>query len=98
MEIYQNIKREVERCEKLFFCCFDEKLRLVEDIFGDEYPSKPDGHNWPRSYEQYKSQVGGLQQDMDAVYETLDEYEEAIDELEKIVSNLRVEVARKRDK
>ena len=70
----------------------------VENIFGDEYPSKPDGHNWPRSYEQYKSQVGGLQQDMDAVYETLDEYEEAIDELEKIVSNLRVEVARKRDK
>ena len=70
----------------------------VENIFGDEYPSKPDGHNWPRSYEQYKSQVGCLQQDMDAVYETLDEYEEAIDELEKIVSNLRVEVARKRDK
>ena len=35
-EIYQNIKREVERCEKLFFCCFDEKLRLVEDIFGEK--------------------------------------------------------------
>ena len=70
----------------------------IESIFGDEYPSKPDGHNWPRSYEQYKSQVGGLQEDMDAVYEILDEYEEAIEELEKLVANLRVEVARKKDK
>ena len=57
----------------------------IEKIFSDEYPSKPDGHNWPRSYEQYKSQVGGLQEDMDAVYEILDEYEEAIEELEKLV-------------
>ena len=70
----------------------------IESIFGDEYPSKPDGHNWPRSYEQYKSQVGGLQEDMDAVYETLDEYEESIEELERLVANLRVEVAKKRDK
>ena len=35
---------------------------------------------------------------MDAVYEILDEYEEAIEELEKLVANLRVEVARKKDK
>ena len=55
----------------------------IEEIFGDEYPSKPDGHNWPRSYEQYKNQVGGLQEDMDAVYDLLDEYEETIKELEK---------------
>ena len=70
----------------------------IESIFGDEYPSKPDGHNWPRSYEQYKSQVGGLQEDMDAVYEIIDEYEEQIADLEKLVSNLRVEVAKKKDK
>jgi len=70
----------------------------IESIFGDEYPSRPDGHNWPRSYEQYKSQVGGLQEDMDAVYEIIDEYEEAIKDLEKLVSNLRVEVAKKKDK
>ena len=70
----------------------------IESIFGDEYPSKPDGHNWPRSYEQYKSQVGGLREDMDAVYEIIDEYEEAIEDLEKLVANLRVEVARKKDK
>ena len=70
----------------------------IESIFGDEYPSKPDGHNWPRSYEQYKTQVGGLQKDMDDVLDVLDEYEEAIKDLEKIVSNLRVEVAKKKDK
>ena len=70
----------------------------IESIFGDEYPSKPDGHNWPRSYEQYKTQVGGLQKDMDEVYDYIDEFEEKIEELEKIVSNLRVEVAKKKDK
>ena len=67
----------------------------IEEIFGDEYPSKPDGHNWPRSYEQYKNQVGGLQEDMDAVYDMLDEYEEAIKELEKEIKGLE---RRKRDK
>ena len=67
----------------------------IEEIFGDEYPSKPDGHNWPRSYEQYKNQVGGLQEDMDAVYDLLDEYEETIKELEKEIKSLE---RRKRDK
>jgi len=70
----------------------------IESIFGDEYPSKPDGHNWPRSYEQYKTQVGGLQKDMDEVYEYIEEFEEKIEDLEKLVSNLRVEVAKKKDK
>ena len=70
----------------------------IESIFGDEYPSKPDGHNWPRSYEQYKTQVGGLQKDMDDVFEIIEEYEEKIEDLEKLVSNLRVEVAKKKDK
>ena len=67
----------------------------IESIFGDEYPSKPDGHNWPRSYEQYKNQVGGLQEDMDAVYDILDEYEETIKELQKDIKDLE---RRKRDK
>ena len=67
----------------------------IESIFGDEYPSKPDGHNWPRSYEQYKNQVGGLQEDMDAVYDMLDEYEELIKELQKDIKDLE---RRKRDK
>ena len=67
----------------------------IEEIFTDEYPSKPDGHNWPRSYEQYKNQVGGLQEDMDAVYETLDEYEEIIKELRRDIKDLE---RRKKDK
>ncbi len=67
----------------------------IESIFTDEYPSKPDGHNWPRSYEQYKNQVGGLQEDMDAVYDLLDEYEETIKELQKDIKDLE---RRKRDK
>ena len=67
----------------------------IESIFGDEYPSKPDCHNWPRSYEQYKNQVGGLQEDMDAVYDMLDEYEELIKELQKDIKDLE---RRKRDK
>ena len=67
----------------------------IEKIFTDEYPSKPDGHNWPRSYEQYKNQVGGLQEDMDAVYDMLDEYEEIIKELRKDIKDLE---RRKRDK
>ena len=67
----------------------------IEKIFSDEYPSKPEGHNWPRSYEQYKTQVGQLQEDMDEVFDQLDEYEETIEELEKQVTNLRVKVGNK---
>ena len=89
---YYMLLQEIEEAKNL------PEPPSIESIFGDEYPSKPDGHNWPRSYEQYKSQVGGLQEDMDAVYEIIDEYEEQIADLEKLVSNLRVEVAKKKDK
>jgi len=89
---YYMLLQEIEEAKNL------PEPPSIESIFGDEYPSKPDGHNWPRSYEQYKSQVGGLQEDMDAVYEIIDEYEEAIKDLEKLVANLRVEVAKKKDK
>ena len=67
----------------------------IEEIFGDEYPSKPEGHNWPRSFEQYKNQVGGLQDDMDAVYDTMEELEELLKELEKDLKDLE---RRKKDK
>ena len=89
---YYMLLSEIEEAKQL------PEPPSIESIFGDEYPSKPDGHNWPRSYEQYKTQVGGLQKDMDDVLDILDEYEEAIEDLEKIVSNLRVEVAKKKDK
>ena len=75
-----------------------KELPKIGNIYDSEYPSRPGGYNWPRSYEQYKDQVGQLQDDMDQVFETLEEYEEAIEELEKIVNNLRVQVANKRDK
>ena len=35
---------------------------------------------------------------MDDVFDIIEEYEEKIEELEKLVSNLRVEVAKKKDK
>jgi len=75
-----------------------KELPKIGNIYEQEYPSRPEGYNWPRSYEQYKDQVGSLQEDMDEVYDKLDEYEEAIDELEKTVTELRVQVANKRDK
>ena len=75
-----------------------KELPRIGNIYDQEYPSKPEGYNWPRSYEQYKDNVEGLQEEMDAVYDILDEYEEAIDDLEKTVTELRVQVANKRDK
>ncbi len=75
-----------------------KELPKIGNIYNQEYPSRPEGYNWPRSYEQYKDQVGQLQEDMDEAYDKLDEYEEAIEELEKIVTELRVQVANKRDK
>ena len=89
---YYMLLSEIEEAKQL------PEPPSIESIFGDEYPSKPDGHNWPRSYEQYKTQVGGLQKDMDEVYEYIEEFEEKIEDLEKLVSNLRVEVAKKKDK
>ena len=89
---YYMLLQEIEEAKQL-----PEPIS-VENIFNDEYPSKPGGHNWPRSFEQYKTQVGGLQKDMDDVFEIIEEYEEKIEELEKLVANLRVEVAKKKDK
>ena len=75
-----------------------KELPKIGNIYSQEYPSRPEGYNWPRSYEQYKSQVGQLQTDMDDVLDLLDEYEEKIDDLEKQVTNLRIQLANKKDK
>ena len=75
-----------------------KELPKIGNIYAEEYPSRPEGYNWPRSYEQYKSQVGQLQTDMDDVLDLLDEYEEKIDELEKEVTNLGIQLANKKDK
>jgi len=75
-----------------------KELPKIGNIYSQEYPSRPEGYNWPRSYEQYKSQVGQLQTDMDDVLDLLDEYEEKIDDLEKTVTDLRIKLANKKDK
>ena len=72
-----------------------KQLPSLESLYEAEYPSKPGGHNWPRSFEQYKSQVGGLQKDMDDVYDVMEEYEELIKELQRDIKDLE---RRKRDK
>ena len=60
-----------------------KELPSLETLYKAEYPSRPEGYNWPRSYEQYKDQVGSLQEDMDDVFDKMDELEEAIKELQK---------------
>ena len=72
-----------------------KELPNLESLYENEYPSRPEGHNWPRSYEQYKTQVGSLQEDMDDVYDTIDELKEIIKELQKDTKDLE---RRKRDK
>ena len=72
-----------------------KNLPSLESLYEAEYPSKPGGHNWPRSFEQYKNQVGGLQDDMEVIYETVEELEDYIKELQKDIKDLE---RRKRDK
>ena len=72
-----------------------KELPSLESLYEAEYPSRPEGYNWPRSYEQYKDQVGSLQEDMDDVFDQIEEMEETIEELEKEIKSLE---RRKRDK
>jgi len=72
-----------------------KELPSLEDLYAAEYPSRPEGYNWPRSYEQYKDQVGSLQEDMDAVYESIEEMEDLIKEMSKEIRSLEKS---KRDK
>ena len=72
-----------------------KELPSLETLYQQEYPSRPEGYNWPRSFEQYKDNVGSLQEDMDAVYDMLDKYEETIKELQNDIKDLE---RRKRDK
>jgi len=75
-----------------------KELPKIGNIYSQEYPSKPEGYNWPRSYEQYKENVEDLQDTVDELLDFADKYEEKIEELEKIITELRVQVANKRDK
>ena len=89
---YYMLVQEIELAKQL-----PEPLP-IEEIYSEEYPSRPDGHNWPSSKEQYKQQVGQLGRDMDELFDTVEELEDDIKELKRLVSDLRVDVAKKRDK
>ena len=88
---YYMLLQEIEEAKEL------PKID-IEAIYKDEYPSRPEGHNWPRSKEQYNQQVGDLQDDMDTVFDRLDDLEDDVKDLKKLVTELRVQVANKRDK
>ena len=72
-----------------------KNLPSLETLYQSEYPSRPEGYNWPRSYEQYKDNVEGLQDEMDGAYGMIEELQETIKELEKDIKSLE---RRKRDK
>ena len=65
-----------------------KELPSLESLYQQEYPSRPEGYNWPRSFEQYKDNVGSLQDEMDEAYEMLEELEETIKELSKEIRSL----------
>jgi len=68
------------------------ELPAPMSIYSEEYPSKPEGYNWSPSYEQYKQQVGNLQEDMDELYEITDGLKEEINKLNQQIVNLRIAV------
>ena len=72
-----------------------KELPSLKSLYEGEYPSRPEGYNWPRSYEQYKDNVEGLQDEMDDAYGKIEELEEIIKELQKDIKSLE---RRKRDK
>ena len=72
-----------------------KELPSLETLYQAEYPSRPEGYNWPRSYEQYKDQVGTLQDDMDEAFGDIEDMKDIIKELQKDIKDLE---KRKRDK
>ena len=72
-----------------------KELPKMGNIYNQEYPSRPEGYNWPRSYEQYKDNVEGLQDEMDDAYGKIEELQEVIKELQQDIKSLE---RRKRDK
>ncbi len=72
-----------------------KELPSLESLYSEEYPSRPEGYNWPRSYEQYKDNVEGLQDEMDDAYGKIEELQEVIKELQQDIKSLE---RRKRDK
>jgi len=69
-----------------------KELPSLESLYESEYPSKPQGYNHPASYEQYRSQVGNLQENQDDIYEIIEGLQEEVKELTQQVINLRIAV------
>ena len=69
-----------------------KELPVPISLFDEEYPSKAGGYNWSPSYEQYKQQVGNLQENQDEIYEMVEELQEEIEKLKQQVINLRIAV------
>ena len=69
-----------------------KELPVPLSLFSQEYPSKAEGYNWSPSYEQYKQQVGNLQETQDEIYEMVEELQEEIEQLKQQIINLRIAV------
>ena len=69
-----------------------KELPVPLSLFSQEYPSKAEGYNWSPSYEQYKQQVGNLQENQDDIYEIIEGLQDEIKELNRQITNLRIAV------
>jgi len=70
-----------------------KELPIPLSLFSQEYPSKGiSDFNWSPSYEQYKQQVGNLQENQDDLYEIIEGLQDEIKELNKQITNLRIAV------
>ena len=69
-----------------------KELPIPLSLFSQEYPSKAEGDNWSPSYEQYKQQVGNLQENQDDLYGIIEGMQEEIDKLNQQIVNLRIAV------
>tara|TARA_R100001463_G_scaffold5264_1_gene18370 strand:+ start:877 stop:1227 length:351 start_codon:yes stop_codon:yes gene_type:complete len=69
-----------------------KELPVPVSLFSQEYPSKAEGYNWSPSYEQYKQQVGNLQETQDEIYDMVEEMKDEIKQLQQQVIDLRIKV------
>ena len=70
-----------------------KELPVPLSLFSQEYPSKGiSDFNWSPSYEQYKQQVGNLQENQDDIYDIIEGLQKEIVELNKQIVNLRIAV------
>ena len=70
-----------------------KELPVPLSLFSQEYPSKGiSDFNWSPSYEQYKQQVGNLQENQDDLYEIIEGLQDEIKELNRQITNLRIAV------